>query len=1195
MRAGRPAAPPRHRRPTPPPRPWKRPDLHHRRLLPPFLTTLPLLLLLLLLLPLPGPAPAAAADAPPPHLWGQHRGDHAHTGRWAHLPLFLATTEDPVEELVGIRRGNGCKITRLDAADLQQEYLPRLNNISRYLHEGLVGSGEEFNRTKHCAGDYTYIHPAECGRDPLVSHDGSVLFVVYSHLDKCSSTCSASPGDFTYRPACSHKSGFTQVVALNATTLDTLWLSPHLPDWSLTEINDRQSPATPALSVDGEILYVTTQCATETPCDYCCPDVAQGVGTAGRGSLFALRTSDGQLTPAFSPNPVPFRSRVGAPTVDPDGTAVYVGNGEGTGSGESPYNMEGWGLHKIDAATGTRLWFFSYVANATLAKYPAEDRSYLEVSTGPAVHGDSLVFLGTNWNVDPPEGAGTRFFVVDKATGNLRWERDAGDRFGQPRWGCQDSSLPVLVHRHFAYVLCKNSTHQVILSAIDLHSGSGGGERRLLAVADDGVAGAAWTYTPSDLPPASDMSRVSWNLATNGDFIFLGAGAAFVDVLHAGNGSLVGRDGDPANATGSSSPDAGSMMTFLPGHGALQLDGNGVNTLPRFAQFCDMSVGACAGSDGGGGGGGSGSGRLKAAPPSDSPSPAAGSDEEEDYDVDGSGPGVVEWILPSTVAVSSAIVVVSPTASLGAVSMLVGIAHLNVWMALAPTSTPDVLLASGVSTAWTAGGPLIPFFPTHEQEAGSRRRRRRRRRQLAGSSGAEDGCAGQDTNAAVQFRGIARFARRAGIPLGRLLDCFVILLVPVVLLPHAVATCLERAGLGSKLPLSKCRSTAFRIFVLTMQPLTTLSAFSAMYHASGQHGEAEGEGSHNFNGTSPSAASAASSSSSCPPPIDYNASAAPPEVFRSALSALFLVSAVCVLFVQVGKRLAFWWRDRGADAWRKEQAGFYAVLFEDLSYRGRYYAVVPIVVDVGVGITIGLDHAAPGTRQVVVVACFHLAHLVWVTVQRPFEDRMFGIVKSLVGSFAVINVLLMFCHLDDPASGLGASEREAVGALQFGLIVGSVLITVVGGNLKRILPLAVRCCRRNGGGSDNVSAGGAPAVAQLEMSTVKTHENPMRSSGLSTLSAWRVERDADGNLYFWNEETGNSQWERPEGFSASGGETRKDTAADAAAAHGGGSRHSRTWSQEHTEDGHVYYVNQETGASQWERPEGVDDVVHAAK
>ncbi len=1168
-------------------------------------------LLSLLLLPLPGPAPAAADDAPPPHLWGQHRGDHAHAGRWARLPLFLATTEDTyIDEDTGktsrFRFGNGCKIARLDAADLQREYLPRLNNISRYLHEGVVRSGEAFNRSKHCAGDYTYIHPAQCGRDPLVSHDGTVLFVVYSHLDACRSECSASPGDMTYTPACTHNSGFTQVVALNATTLDTLWLSPHLPDWSLTELDDRQSPATPALSVDGATLYVSTQCATEDSCQYCCPDGAQGVGTAGRGSLFALRTSDGQLTPTFSPNPVPFHSRVGAPTVDPDGTAVYVGNGEGTGTGGSPYNMEGWGLHKIDAATGTRLWFFSYVANATLAKYPAEDRSYLEVSTGPAVHGDSLVFLGTNWNVDPPEGAGTRLFVVDKATGNLRWERDAGNRFGQPQWGCQDSSPPVLVHRHFAYVLCKNSTHQVTLSAIDVRSGGGGGGggRRLVAAADHGVAGAAWTYTPPDLPPASDMASVSWELTVNGDFIFLGAGAAFVDVLDTGNGSFVGRDGVPANATGgSSSNGAGSMMTFLPGYGALQLDGNGVNTPPRVAQFCDVDVGACASSDSddGGGGGddaaGGGGGLLIAVTPSDSPSPAAGGEEEEDVDIDGSGPGVVEWIPPSAVAVSSVMVVVSPTASLGVVSMLVGIAHLNVWMALAPTSTPDVLLASGVSTAWTAGGPLIPFFSTNGAEAGSRRRRRRRRqRRLASSGGAEGGCAGEDlTDAAVQFRGIARFARRAGIPLGRLLDCFVILLVPVVLLPHAVAPCLQRAGLGSKLPLSKCRSTAFRIFVLTMQPLVTLSAFSAMYHASGQNGELEGEGGGNFNGTT---SSAASSSSSCPPPIDYNASAAPPEVFRSALSALFLVSAVCVLLVQVGKRLAFWREDRGADAWRKEQAGFYAVLFEDLSYRGRYYAVVPIVVDVGVGVTIGLDHAAPGTRQVVVVACFHFAHLVWVAVHRPIEDKSFGLVKSLVGSLAVTNVLLMFCHLDDPASGLEASARETVGTLQFALVVGSVLITVVGGNLERVLLVAARCRRSCGGATGDAGAGaGAPAVAQLEMSTVKTHENPMRSSGLSTLSAWSVERDADGNPYFWNEETGDSQWERPEGFLASGGDTGKDAAAAATAGGGaaaGDGRHSRTWSQEHTEDGHVYYVNEETGASQWERPEGVD-VVHAAK
>ena len=72
--------------------------------------------------------------------------------------------------------------------------------------------------------------------------------------------------------------------------------------------------------------------------------------------------------------------------------------------------------------------------------------------------------------------------------------------------------------------------------------------------------------------------------------------------------------------------------------------------------------------------------------------------------------------------------------------------------------------------------------------------------------------------------------------------------------------------------------------------------------------------------------------------------------------------------------------------------------------------------------------------------------------------------------------------------------------------------------------------------------------------------------------AWVAHRDDFANVYYWNYETGLSQWQRPENFDASHLESNHDIVE-----------------QHEDDEGNVYYYNTRTGESSWFAP---DDVHH---
>lgn len=87
---------------------------------------------------------------------------------------------------------------------------------------------------------------------------------------------------------------------------------------------------------------------------------------------------------------------------------------------------------------------------------------------------------------------------------------------------------------------------------------------------------------------------------------------------------------------------------------------------------------------------------------------------------------------------------------------------------------------------------------------------------------------------------------------------------------------------------------------------------------------------------------------------------------------------------------------------------------------------------------------------------------------------------------------------------------------------------------------------------------------------------PFRPKQEQPTQIWVEGQTEDGHTYYYNSQTGESQWEKPDGFqdgsSASLPEEQNESSS------------SGTWMEGVSAEGYTYYYNTETGESSWEKP-----------
>jgi len=128
------------------------------------------------------------------------------------------------------------------------------------------------------------------------------------------------------------------------------------------------------------------------------------------------------------------------------------------------------------------------------------------------------------------------------------------------------------------------------------------------------------------------------------------------------------------------------------------------------------------------------------------------------------------------------------------------------------------------------------------------------------------------------------------------------------------------------------------------------------------------------------------------------------------------------------------------------------------------------------------------------------------------------------------------------------------------------------------------------------AAAGKPAGAGAGSAAPAAPPAPGSSSLPAANKQFEAFQDDDGDFYFVDNETGESQWDTPDGFdfaaagfdvpSKPAGDSGQPEGPDTTPADGAASDPNELWDVYADDDGDQYFVSRETGDSVWERPDG---------
>ena len=108
------------------------------------------------------------------------------------------------------------------------------------------------------------------------------------------------------------------------------------------------------------------------------------------------------------------------------------------------------------------------------------------------------------------------------------------------------------------------------------------------------------------------------------------------------------------------------------------------------------------------------------------------------------------------------------------------------------------------------------------------------------------------------------------------------------------------------------------------------------------------------------------------------------------------------------------------------------------------------------------------------------------------------------------------------------------------------------------------------------------AEVQIDFAQLRSVSSPTRVSG-----DWTEMASADGQIFFYNKATGESQFEQPEGFPSNSKVSAEDSASEKMDHPSDVVQRHQQWSRRHDEASkRDFYFNENTGESQWSRPDG---------